>query len=57
MAFCGPPCKAAIDVYKRQADDIGFDRVELPDHPSGMAPEHLQALREIVGEDLSLIHI
>ena len=39
------------DDFKDYADDIGFDRVELPDHPSEMAPEHLQALREIVGED------
>lgn len=39
------------DDFRDYADDIGFDRVELPDHPSGMAPEHLQALREIVGEE------
>ena len=39
------------DDFRDYADDIGFDRVELPDHPSEMAPEHLQALREIVGED------
>ena len=37
--------------FRDYTDDIGFDQVSLPDHPSRIAPEHLQALREIVGED------
>ena len=37
--------------FRDYTDDIGFDRVELPDHPSEMAPEHLQALKKIVGEE------
>ena len=39
------------DDFKQYTDDIGFDPVELPDHPSRIAPEHVEALKKIVGEE------
>lgn len=39
------------DDFKQYTDDIGFDPVELPDHPSQIAPEHVEALKKIVGEE------
>lgn len=35
--------------FRDYTDDIGFDQVSLPDHPSRIAPEHLEALKKIVG--------
>ena len=37
--------------FRDYTDDIGFDQVSLPDHPSRIAPEHLEALKKIVGEE------
>lgn len=36
--------------FKQYTDDIGFDPVDLSDYPSHIAPEHLAALKAIVGE-------
>ena len=38
------------DDFKAYSDDTGFDPVELPDHPVQLAPEHIDALKAIVGE-------
>ena len=37
--------------FRDYTDDIGFDQVSLPDHPSRIAPEHLEALKKIVGKE------
>ena len=37
--------------FRNYTDDIGFDQVSLPDHPSRIAPEHLEALKKIVGKE------
>lgn len=39
------------DDFKDYTDDIGFDKVDLSDYPSKIAPEHVEALKKIVGED------
>ena len=39
------------DDFRDYTDDIGFDQVSLPDHPPRIAPEHLEALKKIVGEE------
>ena len=36
--------------FKAYSDDIGFDPVDLSDHPVQLAPEHIEALKKIVGE-------
>ena len=38
------------DDFKEYSDDIGFDPVDLSDHPVQLAPEHIEALKKIVGE-------
>ena len=38
------------DDFKAYSDDIGFDPVDLSDHPVQLAPEHIEALKKIVGE-------
>ena len=43
--------KLTDDDFKEYSDDIGFDKVELPNNPVQLAQEHLDALREIVGEE------
>lgn len=43
--------KMTDEDFKDYTDDIGFDRVDLSDHPSRLAKEHIDALKEIVGED------
>lgn len=37
--------------FQHYDGDIGMDQVELPHMPSKIEPEHLKALKEIVGED------
>ena len=39
------------DDFQDYTDDIGFDQVDLSRHPSRIAPEHVAALKEIVGEE------
>lgn len=34
------------DDFKNYTDDIGFDQVDLPDHPSRIGPEHVEALKK-----------
>ena len=43
--------KLTDDDFKEYSDDIGFDQVDLSDHPVQLAQEHIDALREIVGEE------
>ena len=43
--------KLTDDDFKEYTDDIGFDKVDLSDHPVKLAQEHLDALREIVGDE------
>ena len=43
--------KLTDDDFKEYSDDIGFDQVDLSDHPVKLAQEHLDALKEIVGEE------
>ena len=43
--------KLTDDDFKEYSDDIGFDKVELPNNPVQLAQEHLDALREIVWEE------
>ena len=38
------------DDFKAYSDDTGFDPVDLSDHPVQLAPEHIEALKKIVGE-------
>lgn len=42
--------KMTDDDFKAYSDDIGFDPVDLSDHPVQLAPEHIEALKKIVGE-------
>ena len=42
--------KMTDDDFKEYSDDIGFDPVDLSDHPVQLAPEHIEALKKIVGE-------
>ena len=39
------------DDFRDYTDDIGFDQVDLSDYPPQIAPEHVAALKEIVGEE------
>ena len=43
--------KMTDDDFKDYSDDIGFDRVDLSDYPSKIAPEHIEALKKIVGDE------
>ena len=43
--------KLTDDDFKEYSDDIGFDPVDLSDHPVKLAQEHLDALKAIVGEE------
>ena len=43
--------KLTDDDFKEYSDDIGFDSVDLSDHPVKLAQEHLDALKAIVGEE------
>lgn len=43
--------KLTDDDFKEYTDDIGFDKVDLSDHPVKLAQEHIDALREIVGDE------
>ena len=43
--------KLTDDDFKEYSDDIGFDPVDLSDHPVKLAQEHLDALMAIVGEE------
>ena len=43
--------KLTDDDFREYSDDIGFDPVDLSDHPVKLAQEHLDALKEIVGEE------
>ncbi len=43
--------KMTDEDFQHYDGDIGMDEVELPHMPSKIQPEHLEALREIVGED------
>ena len=43
--------KLTDDDFREYSDDIGFDKVDLSDHPVRLSQEHLDALREIVGEE------
>lgn len=42
--------KMTDDDFKEYSDDIGFDPVDLSDHPVQLAPEHIESLKKIVGE-------
>lgn len=37
--------KMTDDDFKAYSDDIGFDPVDLSDHPVQLAPEHIEALK------------
>ena len=43
--------KMTDDDFKDYTDDIGFDKVELPNNPSKIAKKHITALKKIVGDD------
>lgn len=43
--------KMTDDDFKDYTDDIGFDKVDLSDHPSKIAKKHVDALKEIVGDE------
>ena len=43
--------KLTDDDFTEYKDDIGFDKVDLSDHPVMLAQEQLDALREIVGDE------
>ena len=43
--------KMTDDDFKEYTDDIGFDQVDLSDYPSKIAPEHVEALKKIVGDE------
>ena len=42
--------KMTDDDFKDYSDDIGFDKVELPDNPVQLDEKHINAMKEIVGE-------
>ena len=48
--------KLTDDDFREYSDDIGFDPVDLSDHPVKLAQEHLDALKQIVGEEGLLLH-
>lgn len=39
------------DDFRDYADDIGFDKVELPNNPVKLAKKHIDAIKKIVGEE------
>ena len=41
--------KMTDDDFKEYSDDIGFDKVELPDNPVTIDKKHIRALKRIVG--------
>lgn len=43
--------KMTDDDFKEYTDDIGFDQVDLSDHPSKIDPKHVKALKKIVGDE------
>ncbi|MDD6012048.1 MAG: FAD-binding oxidoreductase [Oscillospiraceae bacterium] len=43
--------KMTDDDFKDYTDDIGFDKVDLSDHPSQIDEKHVRALEEIVGKE------
>ena len=43
--------KMTDDDFRDYTDDIGFDQVDLSDYPSKIAPEHVEALKKIVGDE------
>lgn len=43
--------KMTDDDFKEYTDDIGFDKVELPNNPSRIDKKHIDALKKIVGDD------
>ena len=43
--------KMTDDDFKDYTDDIGFDPVDLSDHPSKLAKKHVDALKKIVGDE------
>ena len=43
--------KMTDDDFKDYTDDIGFDKVDLSDHPSKIAKKHVDALKKIVGDE------
>ncbi len=43
--------KMTDDDFKDYTDDIGFDKVDLSDHPSKLAKKHVDALKKIVGDE------
>lgn len=43
--------KMTDDDFKDYTDDIGFDKVDLSDYPSKIDKKHVDALKEIVGDE------
>ena len=43
--------KMTDEDFKDYTDDIGFDKVDLSDHPSKIAKKHVDALKKIVGDE------
>lgn len=43
--------KLTDDDFKQYSDDIGFDKVDLSDHPVKLAKKHIDALAGIVGAE------
>ncbi|MGN0447470.1 MAG: FAD-binding oxidoreductase [Acutalibacteraceae bacterium] len=43
--------KMTDDDFKDYTDDIGFDKVDLSDHPSKIDKRHVEALKKIVGDE------
>ncbi len=39
------------DYFREYSDDLGLDKVELPDNPCTLDPKHIDALKAIVGEE------
>ena len=48
--------KLTDDDFKEYADDIGFDQVDLSDHPVQLAQAHIDALERRVGELEAQLH-
>lgn len=43
--------KMTDDDFKDYTDNIGFDKVELPEYPSKLDPKHIEALKKIAGNE------
>ncbi|MCQ2463240.1 MAG: FAD-binding oxidoreductase [Clostridia bacterium] len=43
--------KMTDEDFKQYSDDIGFDKVTLPDNPVNIDEKHINAMKEIVGAD------